>query len=113
LLPCLIGLPRAKEMLLLGRPVDGAKAERWGMINEAVPDSELENAVEQAVQEFARAATVSVGLARVLVHRDLGASLPQALGQEELREEASVRSPDFKEGIAAMIQKRDPDFSGR
>jgi 2-(1,2-epoxy-1,2-dihydrophenyl)acetyl-CoA isomerase len=113
LLPRLIGLPRAKEMLLLGRPVDGAKAERWGMINEVVSDGDLEEAVERAVQEFARAATVSVGLAKVLVHRNLDASLPQALVQEELMEEASVRSADFKEGIAAMMQKRDPDFSGR
>lgn len=113
LLPRLIGLPRAKEMLLLGRPVDGAKAERWGMINEVVPDGNLEDAVERAVQEFACAATVSVGLAKVLVHRNLDASLPQALVQEELMEEASVRSADFKEGIAAMMQKRDPDFSGR
>jgi 2-(1,2-epoxy-1,2-dihydrophenyl)acetyl-CoA isomerase len=113
LLPRLIGLPRAKEMLLLGRPVDGAKAERWGMINELVPDGEMEDAVERAVQEFACAATVSVGLAKVLVHRNLDASLPQALVQEELMEEASVRSADFKEGIAAMMQKRDPKFSGR
>jgi 2-(1,2-epoxy-1,2-dihydrophenyl)acetyl-CoA isomerase len=113
LLPRLIGLPRAKEMLLLGRPVDGAKAERWGMINEVVPDGELEDAVERVVQEFACAATVSVGLAKVLVHRNLDASLSQALVQEELMEEASVRSADFKEGIAAMMQKRDPKFSGR
>ena len=93
--------------------LDGAKAERWGMINEVVPDGELEDAVERVVQEFACAATVSVGLAKVLVHRNLDASLSQALVQEELMEEASVRSADFKEGIAAMMQKRDPKFSGR
>lgn len=113
LLPRLIGLPRAKEMLLLGRPVDAARAERWGMVTELVPDGELEDRVERAVQEFARAATVSVGLAKVLLHRNLDADLSQALVQEELMEEISLRSADFKEGIASLREKRDPDYTGR
>jgi 2-(1,2-epoxy-1,2-dihydrophenyl)acetyl-CoA isomerase len=113
LLPRLIGLPRAKEMLLLGRPVDAARAERWGMVTELVPDGELEERVEQAVQEFARAATASVGLAKALVHRNLDADLSQALIQEGLMEEVSLRSADFKEGIASLRQKRDADYTGR
>jgi 2-(1,2-epoxy-1,2-dihydrophenyl)acetyl-CoA isomerase len=113
LLPRLIGLPRAKEMLLLGRPVDAARAERWGMVTELVPDGELEERVERAVQEFARAATASVGLAKALVHRNLDADLSQALIQEGLMEEVSLRSPDFKEGIASLRQKRDADYTGR
>lgn len=113
LLPRLIGLPRAKEMLLLGRPVDATKADRWGMVNEVVADEELEQRVEQAVQEFARAATASVGLAKALVHRNLDADLSQALVQEGLMEEVSLRSADFKEGIASLMQKRDPDYTGR
>jgi 2-(1,2-epoxy-1,2-dihydrophenyl)acetyl-CoA isomerase len=113
LLPRLIGLPRAKEMLLLGRPVDAARAERWGMVTELVPDGELEERVERAVQEFARAATASVGLAKALVHRNLDADLSQALIQEGLMEEVSLRSADFKEGIASLRQKRDADYTGR
>ena len=113
LLPRLIGLPRAKEMLLLGRPVDAARAERWGMVTELVPDGELEERVESAVQEFARAATASVGLAKALVHRNLDADLAQALTQEGLMEEVSLRSADFKEGIASLRQKRDADYTGR
>jgi len=68
LLPRLIGLPRAKEMLLLARPVDAVRAERWGMVTELVPDDQLEERVEHAVQELGRAATASVGLAKTLVH---------------------------------------------
>jgi 2-(1,2-epoxy-1,2-dihydrophenyl)acetyl-CoA isomerase len=112
LLPRLIGLPRAKEMLLLGRPVEAERAERWGMANEVVPDAELEERVEATVQEFARAATASVGLAKVLVHRNLDADLPLALAQESMTEEASLRSADFKEGIASLMQKRDADYTG-
>jgi len=113
LLPRLIGLPRAKEMLLLGRPVDAARAERWGMVTELVPDGEVEERVEGAVQEFARAATASVGMAKALVHRNLDVDLSQALVQEALMEEVSLRSADFKEGIASLREKRDADYTGR
>jgi 2-(1,2-epoxy-1,2-dihydrophenyl)acetyl-CoA isomerase len=113
LLPRLIGLPRAKEMLLLGRPVEAAKAERWGMVNELVADDDMEQRVEAAVQEFARAATASVGLGKAMVHRHLDATLSQALVEEALMEEVSLRSADFKEGIASLRQKRDPDYTGR
>lgn len=99
-------------MLLLARPVEAAKAERWGMVTELVPDGELEERVEQAVGEFARAATASVGLAKALVHRNLDADLSQALAHEALAEEASLRSADFKEGIASLQEKRDPRYTG-
>jgi 2-(1,2-epoxy-1,2-dihydrophenyl)acetyl-CoA isomerase len=113
LLPRLVGLPRAKEMVLLGRPVDGAKAERWGMVNEVVPDGELDKRTEEVVAEFAAAATVSVGLAKVMLHRHLDADLGQALVQEALMEEVSLRSADFKEGIAALRERRTPNYEGR
>jgi 2-(1,2-epoxy-1,2-dihydrophenyl)acetyl-CoA isomerase len=99
-------------MILLGRPVEAAKAERWGMVNEVVADDDLEERVEKTAQEFARAATASVGLAKVLVHRHLDATLAQALTQEGLMEEVSLRSADFKEGIASLREKRDPDYTG-
>lgn len=113
LLPRLIGLPRAKEMLLLGRPVDAVKAERWGLVNEVVADDLLDDRVEEVVQEFAGAATASVGLAKVMLHQHLETDLWRALVGEAVMEEVSLRSADFKEGIAAMRQRRAPRFGGR
>jgi 2-(1,2-epoxy-1,2-dihydrophenyl)acetyl-CoA isomerase len=113
LLPRLIGLPRAKQMVLLGKPVDAERAERWGMITELVSDDDLDNRVEEVVAEFAAAATVSVGLAKTLLHRHLDATLSQALAQEALTEEISLRSADFKEGIASLRERRPPRFEGR
>jgi 2-(1,2-epoxy-1,2-dihydrophenyl)acetyl-CoA isomerase len=113
LLPRLIGLPRAKQMVLLGKPVDAERAERWGMITELVSDDELDNRVEEVVAEFAEAATVSVGLAKTMLHRHLDANLAQALTQEALTEEISLRSADFKEGIASLRERRPPRFEGR
>jgi 2-(1,2-epoxy-1,2-dihydrophenyl)acetyl-CoA isomerase len=113
LLPRLIGIARAKEMILRGKQVDGERAAQWGMINEVVDDDTLDDAVEAVVQEFASAATVSVGLAKQLMFRNLSGDLNGALEQEGLAEELAVRSDDFKEGMRAFVQRRDPDYEGR
>jgi len=113
LLPRLIGIARAKEMILRGKQVDGERAAQWGMINEVVDDDALDDAVEAVVQEFASAATVSVGLAKQLMFRNLSGDLNGALEQEGLAEELAVRSDDFKEGMRAFVQRRDPDYQGR
>jgi 2-(1,2-epoxy-1,2-dihydrophenyl)acetyl-CoA isomerase len=113
LLPRLIGVARAKEMILRGAQVDGARAADWGLVSQVVDDGALDDAVEEVVQEFARAPTVAVGLARQLVHRNLTGDLASALEHEALTEELAIRSDDFKEGMRAFGQRRDPDFRGR
>jgi 2-(1,2-epoxy-1,2-dihydrophenyl)acetyl-CoA isomerase len=113
LLPRLIGVARAKEMILRGRKVDGALAAEWGLVSEVVDDDALDDAVEAVVQEFARAPTVAVSLAKQLVFRGLTGDLNDALEREALTEELAVRSDDFKEGMRAFVQRRDPDYTGR
>jgi 2-(1,2-epoxy-1,2-dihydrophenyl)acetyl-CoA isomerase len=113
LLPRLVGVARAKEMILRGKPVDGERAADWGLVNEVVDDDEVDAAVEEVAQEFAHAATLAVGLAKQLVYRNLGSDLAGALEQEALTEELAVRSDDFKEGMRAFAQRRDPDYQGR
>ena len=113
LLPRLIGLPRAKQMVLLGKPVDAERAERWGMVTEVVADDVLEKRMDEVVGEFAAAATASVGLAKVMLHRHLDTDLGHALAEESLMEEVTLRSADFKEGIAALRERRAPRFQGR
>ena len=113
LLPRLVGVMRAKEILLRGRQVDGPTAAAWGMVSEVVDDDALDDAVERVAEEFASAPTVSVGLAKQLVHRNLTADLTEALEREALTEELAVRSDDFKEGMRAFRERRPPDYSGR
>jgi 2-(1,2-epoxy-1,2-dihydrophenyl)acetyl-CoA isomerase len=113
LLPRLIGVVRAKEMILRGRRVDGALAADWGLVSQAVDDDALDAAVEEVVQEFAHAPTVALSLAKQLVHRGLTGDLADALEREALTEELAVRSDDFKEGMRAFAQHRDPDYQGR
>jgi 2-(1,2-epoxy-1,2-dihydrophenyl)acetyl-CoA isomerase len=112
LLPRLVGLARAKEMILRGKPVDGQRAAQWGLVSECVAEDELNRAVEAVVEEFAAAATVSVGLAKTLLHRNLECDLAGALQNEGIYEELAVRSDDFKEGMRAFTGKRDPRYTG-
>jgi 2-(1,2-epoxy-1,2-dihydrophenyl)acetyl-CoA isomerase len=113
LLPRLVGLARAKEMVLRGTPVEAARAETWGLISRCVAPDELEAAVAEVVDELRSGATVSIGLARQLLHQNLTASLPAALHNEAMHEELAVRSDDFKEGMRAFAEKRPPDYTGR
>jgi 2-(1,2-epoxy-1,2-dihydrophenyl)acetyl-CoA isomerase len=113
LAPRLIGIARAKEMLLLGRRVSGAEAAAWGMIHRSVPEDELSSAVEELVSELAASATVAVGLAKHCIHRSLTTGLAEAMELEAHALELSSRSPDFKEGLLAFKERRDPRFEGR
>lgn len=113
LLPRLVGLARAKEMVLRGTPIDAARAEAWGLISRCVDPEHLDAATAEVVDEFRSAATVAVGLARQLLHQNVGVSLPAALHNEALHEELAVRSDDFKEGMRAFAQKRPPEYTGR
>lgn len=112
LLPRLVGVARAKEMLLLGEPITAEDAHHWGLATRLVDDAALEDEVERLVERLASAATVAVGLTKALVHRSLEASLTQALEQEAFVEELAIRSGDFKEGLAAFVEKRQPRFRG-
>ncbi len=112
LLPRLVGIARAKQMILRGVQVDGTTAAEWGLVSEVVDDDALDDAVERVAREFAAGPTVALGLARQLVHRNLTSDLSEALEREALTEELAVRSNDFKEGMRAFSERRDPDYSG-
>jgi 2-(1,2-epoxy-1,2-dihydrophenyl)acetyl-CoA isomerase len=112
-LPRLVGVARAKQMILRGTRVDGVTAAEWGLVSEVVDDDGLDEAIETVAREFATGPTVALGLARQLVHRNLTSDLAEALEREALTEELAVRSDDFKEGMRAFVERRDPDYSGR
>ena len=112
LLPRLVGLARANEMVLRGKPVPGETAAAWGLISSCVAEADLDGAVQEVVDEFATAATVAVGLARTLLRRNLDVSLQAALQNEGVYEELAVRSDDFKEGMRAFAERRPPEYRG-
>lgn len=113
LAPRLIGVARAKELLMLGREISGATAAEWGMVHEAAPAAEVEEIATELVDELATSASVAVGLAKSLVQRSLTADLDRQLADEAMAIELSSRSADFKEASRARRDKRNPDFTGR
>jgi 2-(1,2-epoxy-1,2-dihydrophenyl)acetyl-CoA isomerase len=113
LLPRRIGEVRAREMLLLGRAVDGKEALAWGMVHQAVAPEDLDGAVSALVDQLAAGPTVSLGLTKWLLHAGAAGSLEEHLANEAFAMELSSRSDDFREGLSAFAEKRDPRFSGR
>ena len=113
MLPRLVGVARAKEMIMLGRTVDGASAAEWGMVHRAVPADEVDTLADGLVDELVDAATVSVGLSKLLIHRAATSELERHLEDEGWAIELSSRSEDFHEAGRARRDQRDPDFTGR
>jgi 2-(1,2-epoxy-1,2-dihydrophenyl)acetyl-CoA isomerase len=113
LLPRLIGVARAKEMLLLGEKVGATDAADWGLVHRCVSASELDDVAEQLVSRLASGPTVAIGLAKQAINCSQHATLNQAMTQELFNLELSCRTTDFKEGLAAFRDKRTPNFGGR
>lgn len=113
LVPRLIGVARAKELLLLGSELSGRDAADWGLIYRAVPDDELDAAADAVVARLASSATVALGLTKRCIHRALEGTLGAALEAEANALELSSRTKDFKEGLTAFAESRPPNFEGR
>lgn len=113
LLPRLVGLAKARQILLLGTEVTGEQAHEWGLIHAAIADHELTGAAEELLCNLASGPTVALGLAKWLLHTSGSADLDDQLRNEAFALELSSRSEDFREGLAAFREKRDPGFSGR
>jgi 2-(1,2-epoxy-1,2-dihydrophenyl)acetyl-CoA isomerase len=113
LLPRLVGVARAKELLLLSEKVTGAQAAEWGMIHRAVPDDAVVDAAEALVVRLSQGATVAIGLAKSCIHGSLELAMTAAMAKEALALELSSRSTDFREGLAAFQERRAPVYRGR
>lgn len=113
LLPRLVGLVRAKQMLLLGEKVTATDAADWGLIHRCVSESELDDATTDLLVRLAAGPTVAIGLTKQAIHAAQCATLSQAMTQELFNVELSSRTGDFKEGLAAFKEGRPPQFEGR
>lgn len=113
LLPRLVGLGRALEMAFLGDEMGADEALRTGLVNRVVPAEELESATRELALRLARSPTKAIGLAKRAINRALTMDLDQALDYEVYGQETAGASDDHKEGIAAFLEKRTPNFTGR
>jgi 2-(1,2-epoxy-1,2-dihydrophenyl)acetyl-CoA isomerase len=113
LLPRLVGVARARRMLLLGEKVSGSDAADWGMIHHAVAPADVDGVAEELLTRLASGPTVALGLTKRAINAGQHATLEQAMTQELFNLELACRTKDFKEGLAAFRERRTPDFNGR
>lgn len=113
LLPRLVGLQRARELLVLGRQLSGVEAVAWGLFHRAVPAVDVDDEARELVATLAAGPTVAIGLTKWLLHTSAEHTLDQHLRDEAFAMELSSRSEDFREGLAAFVEKRDAGFTGR
>ncbi|MDT2006892.1 enoyl-CoA hydratase/isomerase family protein [Rhodococcus opacus] len=112
LLPRLVGLGHANEILMTGRIIEGAEAERIGLVNRTVDDGALLDAALSLAQQICANSPLGVELTKSAVQANLGASsLAAALQLENRNQVLSSRSADMSEALSAFRQNRAPVFT--
>ncbi|HET9498718.1 MAG TPA: enoyl-CoA hydratase-related protein [Marmoricola sp.] len=110
-LPARIGAGRARLMIMSGRPIDAARAEAWGLVDEVVDGPSLDAAVAVA-EELAGRAPLSLAATKEILAAD-AAGLDEVLAREAAAQVNLLATADFAEGQAAFFEKRRPEFRGR
>ena len=112
LLPRLIGMARARELALTGRTVGAAEALEIGLVSRVVDTAELEETVDNLATELAAGAPFAQRFIKTGLSRSLDMTFEQAISYEDQAQATLLASDDLREGVAAFLEKRDPDFRG-
>ncbi|MGA8213617.1 MAG: enoyl-CoA hydratase/isomerase family protein [Candidatus Sulfotelmatobacter sp.] len=113
-LAALVGQKRAAELIVTGRTITGTEAAEMGLANRAVPDEELDSAVDQTVQELLKLSPTALAITKKAVyawdamHFDKGLARAEKIYLEEL-----MKTTDAQEGIRAFTEKRVPKWTGK
>jgi enoyl-CoA hydratase/carnithine racemase len=113
LLPRIVGLGRATEILLLGGKVTSHEAEAWGLASRVVPDDQLDAAVAEYVLRFKELAPWGLAMTKEMLNRAASTDYSSAIEMETWTQTLLMKSEDFKEFHAGFTGKRKPEFRGR
>ena len=112
-LPALVGLGRAKELIMASKVIDGTEAERIGLVNRVTEADGLDAATVALTAELLACAPLAVGLAKGVLNAAARPALAGTLEQEVAAQTLCATSEDFREGTQALAERRPPQFGGR
>ena len=112
-LPRAIGMLKAFELCSMGTRVKAKEAVDMGLVNKVVPIDQLDAAVKEYVDYYAKAPTKSIGLIKKMLNKSATATLDDMLEYEAYAQEIAGSSEDYKEGVSAFLEKRKPGFKGK
>ncbi len=113
LLPKVVGLARATEMLMLGDSISSADAYRVGLANKVVSLASLETETMALAKRLSESASMALGLTKRLINNEWGMDLISAIEQEATAQALMLQSADHKEFHRSFVEKRKPKFEGR
>ena len=112
ILPRRIGLNRAKYLLFSGEQVSARQMMDWGLVNAVMPDDALRDTVQAFTDRLSDKSPTVLRRMKAVANRAMNVDEPAALAEEMLNLRAHMRSWDFREGLAAFAEKREPEFRG-
>ncbi|HYE64035.1 MAG TPA: enoyl-CoA hydratase family protein [Pyrinomonadaceae bacterium] len=110
LLPRVVGLTKAAELLYTGDFLSAQEAERIGLYNRVVPASELSGATLEMAERLARGPAFALAMTKQMLNREMDVSLETALEWEAQAQAICMQHPDYREAYEAFTEKREPKF---
>jgi len=111
-LPRLVGLHKAKELVFFADIIDAVEAERIGIVNRVVPADELDKVVGEYASRLAALPPIQLAVSKRLLNQSFSVSMAQALEFEDTAQAMNFASKDTAEAMVAFLQKREPKFTG-
>jgi len=110
LLPRVIGLAKATELLLTGDFIEAQEAERIGLYNRVVPRAQLETITQEFAEKLARGPSLGLAKTKEMLNREMHMGFDSALEAEAVAQALCMQTADFKEAHAAFLEKREAKF---
>lgn len=112
-LPRAVGHARAMGLTLLGDKLPAETAKEWGMIWDVVEDAELKTKVTELAERLAKQPTFGLSLIKKAIHQSSNNTFDEQVMLERDLQRIAGRSEDYREGVQAFMNKREPNFKGR
>lgn len=113
ILPRIVGMQKAKELVMLAEVIDAAYADELGLVTRVVPEGDLDDLVAEFASKLAAGPPVALAASKKLLNQSFTSTLDEALESEGFAQTVQFATDDVKEAGAAFIEKRQPKFTGR